>query len=135
MTQRRLNNGQSLISCPDYGIIDYNMGYINVLHRYTSNCTMTTCLNVRRIGGTARLRIWMQPIVEMRDEVGQKEYCRYRKRDIVVQRDIFPFAEGYSTHSDSLERVHATTRDYRYQWMDYGRREASDTRRARSRLP
>ncbi|GMR36074.1 hypothetical protein PMAYCL1PPCAC_33333, partial [Pristionchus mayeri] len=38
--------------------------------RYTSNCTMTTCLDVRRIGGTGRLRVWMQPLVEMRDENG-----------------------------------------------------------------
>ncbi|GMT13839.1 hypothetical protein PFISCL1PPCAC_5136, partial [Pristionchus fissidentatus] len=39
--------------------------------RYTSNCTMTTCLNVRRIGGATRLRVWIQPLVEMRDESGR----------------------------------------------------------------
>ncbi|KAF8364018.1 hypothetical protein PRIPAC_90941, partial [Pristionchus pacificus] len=38
--------------------------------RYTSNCTMTTCLDVRRIGGTGRMRVWMQPLVDMRDEKG-----------------------------------------------------------------
>ncbi|GMS83790.1 hypothetical protein PENTCL1PPCAC_5965, partial [Pristionchus entomophagus] len=60
--------------------------------RYTSNCTMTTCLDVRRVGGTGRLRVWLQPVVKMRDEKGSL-LTPLPSREFMQLRDVIASSE------------------------------------------